>query len=97
MEVGEFDEVTIDDTDKADAGASEHLSLGGSESPTADDCDSSVGEASLSFCADAGEEDLTGVAVVARGHDYWYEHLRVANGEGKSEGPSSFRGFRHLP
>jgi hypothetical protein len=67
LEVGLFDEVAIDEGEVADAGAGEQGCGGGSGGSAADDGDVGLGEPLLAFGADAGEEDLAGVA--ARGGD----------------------------
>ncbi len=64
LEVGGFDEVAIDEGEGSDASAGEEGCGGGSGGPYADDGDVSSGEELLAGGADAGKEDLTGVAVV---------------------------------
>jgi hypothetical protein len=62
LEVGGLDEVAVDEGEVADAGAGEQAGGGGSGGPDADDGDVGVGEEVLAALADAGEEDLAGVA-----------------------------------
>ncbi len=64
LEVGGFDEVAVDEGEGADAGAGEERGGGGSGGADADDGDVGAGEELLARGADAGEEDLAGVAVV---------------------------------
>ena len=64
LEVGGFDEVSVDESESADAGAGEERGCRGSGGSDADDGDMGVGEVLLTGGADAGEEDLTGVAVM---------------------------------
>lgn len=62
MEVGEFDEIAVDDTDMSDTGTSEAVSENTSESTAAGEEDGAVFEALLSVFADATEEHLFVVA-----------------------------------
>ena len=64
LEVGGFDEVAVDEGEGADAGAGEERGGGGSRGSDADDGDVSGARQLLAGGADAGEEDLAGVAVV---------------------------------
>jgi hypothetical protein len=59
MQVGELNEVAVDEAQKADSGAREHLSLLRAKRTTSDDRDASPAEARLSRLADPGEEYLT--------------------------------------
>jgi len=69
LEVGGLDEVTVDESEAADAGAGEEAGGGGAGSSDADDSCVSLLEAALTLGADAVEEDLAGVAVVI---GYWF-------------------------
>jgi hypothetical protein len=62
LEVGEFDEVAIDDADVSDAGAGEAVSEDAAEGAAAGEQDGAVFEALLSEFADAAEEHLFVVA-----------------------------------
>ncbi len=62
LEVGFFDEVAVDEGEGADAGAGEEGGGGGTGGADADDGDVGLAEESLAGDADAGEEDLAGVA-----------------------------------
>ena len=64
LEVGGFDEVSVDESESADAGAGEERGCRGSGGSDAYDGNVGGGEKGLAGFADAGEEDLTGVAVV---------------------------------
>jgi len=64
LEVGGFDEVAVDEGEGADAGAGEEGGGGGSGGSYADDGDVGGAKQLLTGGADAGEEDLTGVAVL---------------------------------
>jgi hypothetical protein len=64
LEVGGFDEVAVDEGEGADAGAGEEGCGGGSGGSYADDDDVGGAKQLLAGESDAGEEDLTGVAVV---------------------------------
>jgi hypothetical protein len=66
LEVGRFYEVAVDEGEGANAGTGQERSCGGSGSPDADDGDVGGGKQVLAESADAGEEDLTGVAVLIR-------------------------------
>ena len=63
LEVGGLDEVAVDEGEVADAGAGEQRGGGGSGGADADNGDACFGEQALALRADAGEEDLPGVAV----------------------------------
>lgn len=63
LEVGEFDEVAIDESNIADARADKGLCEDGAERTDAADEDAGVAEFFLTFGADAVEEDLAAVAV----------------------------------
>lgn len=64
LEVGGFDAVAVDEGEGADAGAGEEGGCCGSGGSDTDDGDVGVGEELLAGGADAGEEDLAGVAFV---------------------------------
>jgi len=64
LEVGGLDEVAIDEGEVADPGARKEACGGGAGCADAHDSSVGVGEELLAGCADAGEEDLTGVAVL---------------------------------
>jgi len=64
LEVGGLDEVAVDEGEGADAGAGEEGGCCCSGGSAADDGDVRGGELALALSSDAGEEDLTGVAVV---------------------------------
>jgi hypothetical protein len=66
LEVRGFDEVAVDESEGADAGTGQERSGGGSGSSDADDGDMGRGKQVLAEGADAGEENLTGVAVLIR-------------------------------
>ena len=63
LQVGGLDEVAVDEGEGADAGAGEQRGGGRAHGAAADDGDVSLGEALLAGGADAGKEDLAGVAV----------------------------------
>ena len=63
LEVGGLDEVAVDEGEVADAGAGEERGGGGAGGADADDGDVGAGEGRLAGLADAGEEDLAGVAL----------------------------------
>jgi len=65
LEIGGFDEVAVDQGQGAHPRASEQSRGCGTGCANADDGDVGLGEQSLSPGADAGEEDLAGVALVA--------------------------------
>ena len=65
LEVGGLDEVAVDEGEGADAGAGEQRGGGSSGGTAADDGDVGGGELLLARGADAGKENLAGVAVVA--------------------------------
>ena len=62
LEVGGFDEVSVDEGEDADAGAGEERGGGSSGGSDADDGDVGAGEKGLASGSDAGEDNLTGVA-----------------------------------
>ena len=64
LEVGGLDEVAVDEGEGADAGSGEERGCCCSGGSAADDGDVRGGELALALGSDAGEEDLTGVAVV---------------------------------
>ena len=64
LEVGGLDEVAVDEGEVADAGAGEQRGGGGTGGANADDGDVGAGEGLLAAVADAGKEDLAGVAGV---------------------------------
>ena len=64
LKVGGLDEVAVDEGEVADAGARKEACGGGAGCADAHDSSVGVGEKLLAGCADAGEEDLAGVAVV---------------------------------
>ena len=64
LEVGGLDEVAVDEGEGADAGAGEQRGGGSARGSAADDGDVGGGESLLAGGADAGEENLAGVAVV---------------------------------
>jgi hypothetical protein len=64
LEVGGFDEVTVDKGESADPGASEERGGGGSGGSDADNGDLGGAKQVLTILSDAGEEDLAGVAFV---------------------------------
>jgi len=64
LEVGGFDEIAVDEGEGADAGAGEEGGGGGPSGSDADDDYVRGGEKLLAGGADAGEEDLAGVAVL---------------------------------
>ena len=64
LEVGGLDEVAIDEGEMADAGAGEEAGGCCSCGADADDGDVGVGEELLAGVADAGKEDLAGVAIL---------------------------------
>ena len=66
LEVGWLNEVAVDEGEGTDSGAGEERGRGRSHSPAAYDGDVGGGEALLAEGADAGEENLAGVAVVIR-------------------------------
>ena len=66
LEVGGLDEVAIDEGEGADAGAREQRGGGGPGGSDADDGDVGGGELLLTCGADAGKEDLAGVALFVR-------------------------------
>ncbi len=66
LEVGGLDEVAVDEGKGADSGAGEERGRGRSHGPAAYDGNVGGGKALLAKRADAGEENLTGVAVVIR-------------------------------
>ena len=63
LEVGGFDEIAIEDGEMAEAGAGESGGMIGAEGSAADDGEVGGEEFGLTFGADAGEENLAGVAV----------------------------------
>lgn len=63
LEIGGFNEVAIEDGEVPDAGAGESGGVISAESAAADDGDAGGEEAGLAFGADAGEENLAGIAV----------------------------------
>lgn len=63
LEVGGFDEVAIDEGESSDAGAGDERCGGCAHGSAADDGDVCGGEPLLAGAADAGEEDLPGIAV----------------------------------
>ncbi|MCU1222894.1 MAG: hypothetical protein JWQ42_987 [Edaphobacter sp.] len=64
LEVGGLDEVAVDEGEGADTGSGEEGGCCRSGGSAADDGDVRGGEHLLAMGSDAGEEDLTGVAVV---------------------------------
>ncbi len=66
LEVGGFDEVAVDEGERADTGSGEQRGGGRAHGPTADDGDVRDGEALLAERADTGKENLAGVAVLVR-------------------------------
>ncbi len=66
LEVGGFDEVAVDEGQGADASAGQQRSRGRTGRSAAYDGDVGAGELELAGFADAGEEDLAGVAVADR-------------------------------
>ncbi len=62
LEVGGFDEVAVDEGEMADSGTGQQARGGCSGGADADDGDMRLAEKLLSSLADAGEEDLAGVA-----------------------------------
>ncbi len=64
LEVGGFDEVAVDEGESADAGTGEEGGGGGSGGSDADDGNVGGAKEMLAGGPDAGEEDLTGVAIV---------------------------------
>ena len=65
LEVGGLDEVAVDECEVADAGAGEQRGGGGARGSDADDGDVGLSEELLATGADAGEENLAGVARIA--------------------------------
>jgi len=63
LQVGGLNEVAVDEGERACAGAGEQRGGGGAGGSAADDGDVRGGQALLAEDADAGEEDLAGVAV----------------------------------
>lgn len=66
LEVGRFDEVTVDEGKAPDAGAGEQRGRGCAHGSAAYDGDMRTSEPLLAELADAGEEDLARVAVLIR-------------------------------
>jgi hypothetical protein len=66
LEVGGLDEVAVDESQPADAGASQEAGGGGTGGADADDGDVGSSKELLAGFADAGEEDLAGVTVFIR-------------------------------
>ena len=94
LEVGGFDEVAIDEGESADAGAGEEGCGGGSGGSDAYDGYMGGGEEGLASGSDAGEEDLSGVAVVIC--DWVWDGigvgLRLGGGYGLGAGGPLFGG-----
>jgi len=67
LKVGGFDEVAVDEGEGANAGTGEERGGRGTSGSAANDGDMSSAEALLTELADAGKEDLAGVAVPAVG------------------------------
>lgn len=67
LEVGEFDKVAVDDTERADAGAGEEFGDDRAESPATDERDRALGEPTLAIEPDRRIDRLTAVAGVRIG------------------------------
>ena len=63
LEVRGFDEVAVDEGERGDTGAGEQAGGCGARGPDSNDSGVSGTEFLLAFGADAGEEDLAGVAL----------------------------------
>ncbi len=83
LEIGEFDDVAVDDSDVADAGAAQLVKSGAAESACSNDQCMRSHDATLARFSDCWENELAGVACegwIGTGHGGLYEVLRCLVG-----------------
>ncbi len=81
LEVGGLDEVAVDEGEGTNTGAGKQRCGGCAHGPAADDGDMGGGQPLLALLANAGEEDLAGIAVgVGDGQGFRRRSLRMRLG-----------------